>query len=56
MILPFLLGTEIMMGIAEDPLTRMERERDMRENPGKILKQGARMAVMHYVQHLVEEQ
>ena len=32
------------MGIAEDPLTRMERERDMRENPGKILKQGARMA------------
>tara|TARA_Y100000004_G_C8747347_1_gene340891 strand:- start:107 stop:541 length:435 start_codon:yes stop_codon:yes gene_type:complete len=33
-----------MMGIAEDPLTRMERERDMREKPGKILKQGARMA------------
>ena len=32
------------MGIVEDPLTRMERERDMRENPGKILKQGARMA------------
>ena len=32
------------MGIAEDPLTRMERERDMREKPGKILKQGARMA------------
>ena len=32
------------MGIAEDPLTRMERERDMREKPGKILKQGVRMA------------
>ena len=44
MILPFLLGIGIMMGIVEDPLTRMERERDMRENPGKILKQGARMA------------
>tara|TARA_R100001082_G_scaffold101681_1_gene71345 strand:+ start:77 stop:505 length:429 start_codon:yes stop_codon:yes gene_type:complete len=33
-----------MPGIAEDPLTRMERERDMREMPGKMVEKGVRMA------------
>jgi len=33
-----------MPGFAEDPLTRMERERAMREMPGKVIGQGVRMA------------
>ena len=33
-----------MPGIAEDPLTRMERERAMREMPGKVVQKGVRMA------------
>ena len=33
-----------MRGIAEDPLTRMERERAMREMPGKVVQKGVRMA------------
>ena len=33
-----------MPGIAEDPLTRMERERAMREMPGKVVEKGVRMA------------
>ena len=33
-----------MPGIAEDPLTRMERERAMREMPGKMVEKGVRMA------------
>ena len=33
-----------MPGIAEDPLTRMERERAMREMPGKIAGKGIKMA------------
>ena len=33
-----------MPGIAEDPLTRMERERAMREMPGKMVEKGMRMA------------
>ena len=32
------------MGIAEDPSTRMERERAIREMPGKMAKKGVRMA------------
>ena len=32
------------IGATEDPLTRMERERDMRENPGKMVEKGVRMA------------
>ena len=33
-----------MPGIVEDPLTRMERERAMREMPGKMVEKGMRMA------------
>ena len=33
-----------MPGFAEDPLTRMERERAMREMPGKVIGKGVRMA------------
>ena len=33
-----------MPGIVEDPLTRMERERAMREMPGKMVEKGVRMA------------
>ena len=33
-----------MPGIAEDPLTRMERERAMREMPGKVTGKAVRMA------------
>ena len=33
-----------MPGFAEDPLTRMERDRAMREMPGKVVEKGVRMA------------
>jgi len=33
-----------MPGFAEDPLTRMERVRAMREMPGKVVDKGVRMA------------
>ena len=33
-----------MPGIVEEPLTRMERERAMREMPGKMVEKGMRMA------------
>ena len=33
-----------MPGFAEDPLTSMERERAMREMPGKMVEKGVRMA------------
>ena len=33
-----------MPGFAEDPLTRMERDRAMREMPGKMVEKGVRMA------------
>ena len=33
-----------MPGFAEDPLTRMERERALKEMPGKVIGKGIRMA------------